>query len=60
MLNDFLPAIISFGILIGFFLFAWISDVRRIQPHNGPEFVRTKVSSEIESASIESLPVATD
>ena len=59
MLNDFLPAIISFGILIGFFLFAWISDVRRIQRHNGPEFVRTR-APEIETASIESLPIATD
>jgi hypothetical protein len=37
MLNDFLPAIISVGILIGVFLFAWISDVRRIQRHNNLE-----------------------
>ena len=35
MLNDFLPAIISVGILIGIFLFAWISDVRRIQWSQG-------------------------
>jgi HAMP domain-containing protein len=34
MLNDFLPAIVSLGILLGAFLFAWISDVRRIQRLN--------------------------
>jgi hypothetical protein len=37
MLNDYLPAIVSLGILIGAFLFAWISDVRRIQRLNAPE-----------------------
>jgi hypothetical protein len=37
MLNDFLPAIVSLGILLGAFLFAWISDVRRIQRLNAPK-----------------------
>jgi hypothetical protein len=37
MLNDFLPAIVSLSILVGVFLFAWISDVRRIQRLNAPE-----------------------
>jgi hypothetical protein len=37
MLNDFLPAIVSLGIVVGAFLFAWISDVRRIQRLNAPE-----------------------
>jgi hypothetical protein len=37
MLNDFLPAIVSLGILVGAFLFAWISDVRRIQRLGAPE-----------------------
>ena len=37
MLNDFIPAIVSLGILVGAFLFAWISDVRRIQRLSVPE-----------------------
>ena len=37
MWNEFLPAIISLGILAGAFLFAWISDVRRIQRLSAPE-----------------------
>ena len=37
MLNEFLPAIVSLGVLAGAFLFAWISDVRRIQRLNAPE-----------------------
>ena len=37
MLNDFLPAIVSLGIVVGAFLFAWISDVRRIQRLSAPE-----------------------
>ena len=37
MLNEFLPVIVSLGILAGAFLFAWISDVRRIQRLNAPE-----------------------
>jgi HAMP domain-containing protein len=37
MLNAYLPAIVSLGILVGAFLFAWISDVRRIQRLNAPE-----------------------
>jgi hypothetical protein len=30
MLNDFLPAIIAIAILAAAFLYAWISDIRRI------------------------------
>ena len=37
MLNDFLPAIVSVSILVSVFLFAWISDVRRIQRLSAPE-----------------------
>jgi HAMP domain-containing protein len=37
MLNAYLPAIVSLGILVGAFLFAWISDVRRIQRLSTPE-----------------------
>jgi hypothetical protein len=43
MLNDFLPAIVSLGILVGAFLFAWISDVRRIQRLSAPERDRNLV-----------------
>ena len=60
MLNDFLPAIVSVGILVGVFLFAWISDVRRIQRLNAPELVQTRVSSEIESESVEPLSMSTE
>jgi hypothetical protein len=34
MLNDFLPAIVSVDILAAFFLYAWISDIRRIRHFN--------------------------
>jgi hypothetical protein len=59
MLNDFLPAIVSVGIVVGAFLFAWISDVRRIQRLNAPELMRTRVLSEIESVSVEALSMST-
>jgi hypothetical protein len=48
MLHDFLPAIVSIGILTGAFLFAWISDVRRIRRFHVPELVQTGVHSTIE------------
>jgi hypothetical protein len=54
--NDFLPAVVSAAILLGCFLFAWISDVRRIQRLTAPEHVET-IPSEIGSAGVESLPV---
>jgi hypothetical protein len=61
MLNDYLPAIVSLGILIGAFLFAWISDVRRIQRLNAPELMQTRVLSEIESEeSVEPLLMSTE
>jgi hypothetical protein len=60
VLNDFLPAIVSVGILVGVFLFAWISDVRRIQRLNAPELVQSRVPSEIERYSVESLSTSTE
>ena len=60
MLNDFLPAIVSVGILAGVFLFAWISDVRRIRRLNAPERMQTRVLPQIESESVELLSVATE
>jgi hypothetical protein len=61
MSNDFLPAIVSVGILVGVFLFAWISDVRRIQRLNAPELMQTRVLSEIESEeSVEPLLMSTE
>ena len=57
MLNDFLPAIVSVSILVSVFLFAWISDVRRIQRLNAPELMQTRVLSEIESESVEPLSI---
>ena len=60
MLNDFLPAIVSVSILVSVFLFAWISDVRRIQRLNAPELMQTRVLFEIESESVESLSMSTE
>jgi hypothetical protein len=60
MLNDFLPAIVSVGIVFGAFLFAWISDVRRIQRLNAPELMQTRVLPEIESVSVEALSMSTE
>ena len=60
MFNDYLPAIISLGILVGAFLSAWISDVRRIQRLNAPELMQTRVLFEIESESVESLSMSTE
>jgi xanthosine utilization system XapX-like protein len=34
MSNDFLPAIVSVGILVGVFLFAWISEVLKSADHS--------------------------
>jgi hypothetical protein len=60
MLNDFLPAIVSVGILVSVFLFAWISDVRRIQRLNAPELMQTRVLFEIESESVEPFSMSTE
>jgi hypothetical protein len=60
MSNDFLPAIVSVGIVIGVFLFAWISDVRRIQRRNALERMQTRVLSGIESESVEALSMSTE
>jgi len=51
MLHDFLPAIVSIGILTGAFLFVWISDARRSRRFHDPELVQARVhsTSEIES-----------
>jgi hypothetical protein len=55
MMNDSLPAIIAVGILIGVFLFAWISDARKIERLDGSELGQTRLPSEIESESVEPL-----
>ena len=60
MLIDFLPAIVSVSILVSVFLFAWISDVRRIQRLNAPELMQTRVLSETESVSVEALSMSTE
>jgi hypothetical protein len=60
MLNDFLPAVVSVGVLVGVFLFAWISDVCRIQPYNALELARTGLSSETESEAVEPLSMTPD
>ena len=60
MLIDFLPAIVSVSILVSVFLFAWISDVRRIQRLNAPELMQTRVLSEIERESVEALSMSTE
>jgi hypothetical protein len=60
MLSDFLPAIVSVSILVSVFLFAWISDVRRIQRLNAPELMQNRVLSEIESVSVEALSMSTE
>ena len=60
MLIDFLPAIVSVSILVSVFLFAWISDVRRIRRLNAPELMQTRVLSEIESVSVEALSMSTE
>jgi hypothetical protein len=60
MLNDFLPAIVSVGTLVGVFLFAWISDLRRIQRLHAPELVQTRVPSEIEGERVEPLSMSTE
>ena len=60
MLNDFLPAIVSVSILVSVFLFAWISDVRRIQRLNAPELMQNRVLSKIESVSVEALSMSTE
>ena len=60
MLNDFLPAIVSVSILVSVFLFAWISDVRRIQRLNAPELMQNRVLSKIESVSAEALSMSTE
>ena len=60
MLNDFLPAIVSVSILVSVFLFAWISDVRRIRRLNAPELMQTRVLSETDSVSVEALSMSTE
>jgi hypothetical protein len=46
--------------VIGVFLFAWISDVRRIQRRNALERMQTRVLSGIESESVEALSMSTE
>jgi hypothetical protein len=47
MLNDFLPAIISVAILVAVFLYAWISDLRRIRRLSPPEPVQSSEPLEL-------------
>lgn len=51
MLNDFLPGIVSIGILAAAFLFVWTSDVRRLNRSN---------VAEAEDAEIPLLEMKTD
>jgi hypothetical protein len=37
MLNDFLPAITSIATLAATFLYAWVSDIRRIRRLSPPD-----------------------
>jgi hypothetical protein len=60
MMNEFLPAIVSVGILVGAFLCAWISDVRRIQRLNAPELMQPRFLSKIEIESVELLSMSTE
>jgi hypothetical protein len=55
MLNDFLPAIVSVGILAAFFLYAWISDIRRIRHFNAAKLEPTRLQSTIDGDSREPL-----
>jgi hypothetical protein len=55
MLNDFLPAIVSVGILAAFFFYAWISDIRRIRHFNGAKLEQTRLQSTIDGDSREPL-----
>ena len=55
MLNDFLPTIVSVGILAAFFLYAWISDIRRIRHFNAAKLEQTRLQSTIDGDSREPL-----
>ena len=48
MSTDFLPAIISVAVLAGAFLWACVSDLRRIWRLRVPQHARTEVESPIE------------
>jgi hypothetical protein len=60
MLNDFLPAIISVAILIAVFLYAWISDMRRIRRLRPRERVQTEFHRRAETEHLEPLEPWTD
>jgi hypothetical protein len=60
MLNDFLPAMVSVGVLAGAFLFVWISDVRRMRRLEAPEFVETTVPSMLEIEGGEELSLSAE
>jgi hypothetical protein len=60
MLNDFLPAMVSVGVLACAFLFVWISDVRRMRRLEAPEFVETTVPSMLEIEGGEELSLSAE
>jgi hypothetical protein len=55
--NEFLPGIVSVGISVCVFLYAWIADIRRIQRLDTPE--AAEFNPEIESVGVE-LSLARD
>jgi hypothetical protein len=58
MLNDFLPAIVSVGILAGAFLFVWSSDVRRTRRFDVPEPLQPSVDIVIDTEGGEQLSMS--
>lgn len=49
MLNEFIPAIVSIAVLVSAFLFAFVSDMRRVRRH--------RAASQKEQAKIDSISV---
>ena len=60
MWNDFLPGIVSVGISVCVFLYAWISDIRRIQRLDSQEPPQIEPLFDIESTCAEPLSMSTD
>jgi hypothetical protein len=58
MLNDFLPAIISVAILVAVFLYAWISDLRRVRRLSPPEPVQSSEPLELWTESSDGISAA--
>jgi hypothetical protein len=60
MVNDFVAAIVSIGILLAVFLFGWSSDIRRIRRSTMPELPPTAVDSLPEVESLGALQMGTE